>query len=287
MPQFNRILITGASGGLGTLLRKSIASMTHFLRISDVKKLTAAAPSEEIVLCDLADADAVLTMTHNVDMVIHMGGAVGAELPFKEILEANVIGSKNLYEACRKNGVKRVIWGSSTHAVGFYSRTQNIDASAMPRPDSLYGVSKVFGEAMAQYYWDKFKLESVSVRIGSCFPKPTDRRMLTTWLSYPDFVHLIESCLRAPRVEHTIVYGVSNNDSQLYDNRMAAHLGFRPRDNAEVFRAEIEAASPPYHHDDINIAVHGGRFAAAGHLEDQDLGAQAANTISVSTRKWP
>ena len=164
--------------------------------------------------------------------------------------------------------MKRVVWGSSNHAIGFYSRTQRIDASVPVRPDSDYGVSKVFGEAMAQYYWDKFRLETVSLRIGSCFPKPTDRRMLTTWLSYPDLVHLVECCLSAPRVEHTIVYGVSNNDSVLWDNGMAAHLGYRPKDNAEAFRSEVEARTEPYERDDLTIAVHGGSFALAGPPED-------------------
>lgn len=198
MPLFRRILLTGASGSLGTLLRDPISAMTKVLRLSDIKEVRNRATREEVVICDLADADAVSRMTRNVDIVVHMGGAVGAELPFEEILQSNIIGFKNLYEACRKNGVQRVIWGSSNHAFGFYPRTQRIDASATPRPDSFYGVSKVFGEAMAQYYWDKFKLESVSIRIGSCFPKPTDRRMLTTWQSYPDFVHLVECCLRSP-----------------------------------------------------------------------------------------
>jgi uronate dehydrogenase len=267
LAKIERLLLTGASGQLGTLLREKIAPQAEILRLSSRYDLGQPASNEEISICDLADADAVLEMTRDVDMVIHMGG-VGKEDTFAAILQSNYIGFYNLYEGCRKNGVKRVIWGSSNHAIGFYPRMQRIDASVTPRPDSNYGVSKVFGEGMAQYYWDKFKLESVSIRIGSCFPKPTNRRMLTTWQSYPDFVHLVECCLNAPRVEHTIVYGVSNNDSQLWDNRMAAHLGYRPKDNAETYRAEVEAASQPYDRDDLTIAVHGGQFAAAGHFED-------------------
>lgn len=267
MDKLNRILLTGASGGLGTLLREEIAKHCNILRLTNRHDMGEAAENEEIVLCDLADADAVMELTRDVDMVIHMGG-VGRENTFDAILQSNYVGFYNLYEGCRKNGVKRVIWGSSNHAIGFYPRTQRIDASVTPRPDSNYGVSKVFGEGMAQYYWDKFGLESVSIRIGSCFPKPVDRRMLTTWLSYPDFVHLTECCLAAPRVEHTIVYGVSDNDSQLWDNHMAAHLGYRPKDNAEVYREEVEAATKPYDRDDLTIAAHGGGFAAAGHFED-------------------
>jgi uronate dehydrogenase len=268
MSQLKRILLTGAAGGLGTVLRKPLRAMAQHLRLSDRKRPPEPAHDEEIVACDVADAAAVLALTRDVDMLVHLGGAVGADLSFDEVLQANVLGLKNIYEACRRNGVKRVIWGSSNHAFGFYPRAQRIDAATVPRPDSFYGVSKVFGEAMAQYYWDKFQLQSVSMRIGSCFPKPTDLRMLSTWQSYPDFVHLVQCCLRAPAVGHTIVYGVSNNDSRLWDNHMAEHLGYRPKDNAEVFRAEIEATAPVYRQDDPQITLHGGSYAAAGHTHE-------------------
>ena len=267
MAQFKRLLLTGASGGLGTLLRKEIAPMAEVMRLTNRHDMGEAGPNEEIVLCDLADKEAVMELTRDVDMVIHMGG-VGRESTFEAILQSNYVGFYNLYEGCRKNGVKRVIWGSSNHAIGFYPRTEVIDASVTTRPDSNYGVSKVFGEGMAQYYWDKYGLESVSMRIGSCFPEPVDRRMLTTWFSYPDFVHMTERCLIAPRVEHTIIYGVSDNDMRLWDNHMAAHIGYRPKDNAEVFRAKVEAATEPYQRDDLTIAAHGGGFAAVGHFED-------------------
>ena len=263
----NRILLTGASGGLGTVLRKELGRCCNVLRLTDKDDPGTAADNEEVVVCDLSDASAALELTRGIDMVIHMGG-MGREATFDEILQSNYIGFYNLYEGCRKNGVRRVIWGSSNHAIGFYPRTQRIDASVTPRPDSNYGVSKVYGEGMAQYYWDKFAVESVSIRIGSCFPKPSDRRMLTTWLSYPDLIHLVEQCLAAPRVEHTIVYGVSDNDCQLWDNHMAAHLGYRPKDNAEMYREEIEAITEPYDRDDLTIAAHGGGFAASGHFED-------------------
>jgi uronate dehydrogenase len=278
--EFSRILLTGASGALAGVLRTPLAARASRLRLSDRRPVGQIAAHEEEVVGDLADAELVSRITRNVDVVVHMGGAVGADLPFTEILQSNVIGLTNLYEACRVNGVQRVIWASSCHAIGFYPRTLRIDAAVMPRPDTFYGVSKVYGEAVAQYYWDKFRLESVSIRIGSCFPKPTDTRMLSTWQSYPDFVRLVECCLGAPRVEHTIVYGVSNNDSQLWDNRLAAHLGYRPQDNAEAFRAEIETTAD-FKPDDILVAVHGGRFAAAGHGA---LGRDAAVGPAAMTR---
>ena len=267
MTGFKRLLITGAGGNLGRLLRTEIAGLTQTLRVSDRSGLGPAAPHEEQVVCDLSDADAVLDMTRDVDMIVHMGG-VGLESTFADILQSNYIGFYNLYEGARKNGVRRVVWGSSNHAIGFYPRTQRIDAAVPVRPDSNYGVSKVYGEAIAQYYWDKFRIETVSIRIGSCYAAPQDRRQLTTWLSFPDLTHLVERALLAERVEHTIIYGVSDNDCQLWDNHLATHLGYRPRDNAETHRASVEASHPPIDRDDLMIAVHGGGFAKAGHFED-------------------
>jgi uronate dehydrogenase len=267
MARFKRLLITGAAGNLGKHLRGEIGHLTDRLRLSDVNDMGEAAPNEEIFQGDVADADLMMEVTRDVDMVIHLGGQ-SVEGTWESVLNSNIVGFYNMYEGCRKNGVRRLIWGSSNHAIGFYPREHVIDASVYPRPDSNYGVSKVFGEAVAQYYWDKFNFETVSVRIGSCFPKPLDRRMLTTWLSYPDFTHLIERCLIAPRVAHTIIYGVSDNNSKLWDNHMAAHIGFRPKDNAEVYRAEVEAAHPELDPNDTVVMRHGGGFAKAGHFED-------------------
>lgn len=282
--RFKRILLTGAAGALGGVLRKSLAQSAPRLRLSDRKPLVPIGPREEAIVGDLADPEVVMRMTRDVDVVVHMGGAVGAELPFELILQANIVGLTNLYEACRLNGVRRVIWGSSNHAIGFYPRTQRLDASVMPRPDSYYGVSKVYGESIAQYYWDKFRLETVSVRIGSCFPKPTDIRMLSTWQSYRDFGHLIDCCLRAPRVEHTIVYGVSNNDCQLWDNRMAEHLGYKPQDNAEAYRVEVEAAASTPERDAALLAVHGGMYASAGHPRREPNTSAAATKDAVTIK---
>ncbi len=267
MARFNRLLITGAAGNLGNHLRTDIAHMADHLRLSDVKDMGAATKNEEIVQGDVADAKLMMEITRDVDMVIHLGGQ-SVEGTWENVLNSNIAGFYNIFEGCRKNGVRRLIWGSSNHAIGFYPREQVIDASVYPRPDTNYGVSKVFGEALAQYYWDKYGFETVSVRIGSCFPKPLDHRMLTTWLSYPDLTHLVERCLISPRVAHTVIYGVSNNASKLWDNHMAAHIGFNPKDNAEDYRAEIEAKSGAPDINDRFIACHGGSFASAPHFED-------------------
>jgi len=267
MARFNRLLLTGAAGNLGRHLRTELAPMTDHLRLSDINDLGQAGPNEELVQGDVADADLMLEATKDVDMIVHMGGQAN-EHTWETVLNANIIGLYNIFEGCRKNGVKRIVWPSSNHAIGFYPREQVIDASVYPRPDTNYGVSKVFGEGLAQYYWDKYGLEAVSMRIGSCFPKPLDRRMLSTWLSYADMTHLVERCLIAPRVAHTVIYGVSDNDMKLWDNHLAAHIGFKPKDNAEVFRDAVEAATPVPDPNDVAAARHGGGFAGAPHYED-------------------
>ena len=268
MAKTRRILLTGAGGQLGTILRPEMAKMAEMVRVTDRCALPpATGEHEEVVSCDLTDLGAVIDITRDVDTIVHMGGA-GREGAFLDVMSGNIHGFYNLYEAARKNKVSRVIWGSSNHAVGMHPRTTLIDNKVQPRPDSIYGASKVFGEALAQLYWDKYGLESVSIRIGSCFPQPVDRRMLSTWFAYPDLVHLIERCVIAPITEHTMIYGVSNNDSCPWDNRHASHLGFRPKMNGEDYREAVEATTEPYRIDDPTIACHGGGYAAMGHFED-------------------
>lgn len=267
MARFRRLLLTGAAGRLGTVLREGLRGLADGIRVSDVAPVEAAGGGEEAAACDLGDAAAVRALTRDVDAVVHMGGVSGEDA-FARILNANIVGIYNLYEGCRANGVRRVVWASSNHAVGFYPRTRTIDASVPQRPDSVYGLSKAFGENLAQYYWDKFRIETVSIRIGSCFPEPVDRRMLATWLSHRDLVHLVERALTAPRVGHMVVYGMSDNDETYWDNTMASSLGFRPRDSAEGHRARIEGESPAPDPDDPAHRWHGGAFAGAGHYED-------------------
>lgn len=264
----NRILLTGAAGGLGTELRPFLRKLCNHLRVSAREPIADLTGNEEMATLDLADFDKVLEATEGVDAIIHMGG-VSKENTFANILNGNILGLYNVYEAARRNKVKRVIWGSSVHAVGYHKRTDVLDTDCATRPDSLYGVSKVFGEGLAQYYFDKFAVESVSIRIGSSFPKPVDWRMLSTWLSYSDLRHLIERCLLVPKVDHTIVFGCSNNDQSFWDNTKVGYLGYRPQDNAEAYRPELEASvvKPPFN--DTAITYQGGGFVVAGHFEDK------------------
>jgi len=160
------------------------------------------------------------------------------------------------------------VFASSNHVTGFYEQTRRIDADAPMRPDGLYGVSKCFGENLSRFYFDRYAIETVCLRIGSSFPEAKDRRMLATFLSYDDLVELVRCALFAPEVGHTIAFGMSNNSVKWWDNSKAAHLGFKARDTADVQRARVEAKGPPLDPSDPAAIYQGGAFVHAGPFED-------------------
>ena len=261
--KLNRLLLTGAAGGLGKVLRPRMAAMAHTVRVSDVAELGAAAACEELVRCDLGDYDGMLSLLDGVDSVVHLGG-MSTDGPFEPILNANIRGVYNLYEGARIHGVKRILFASSNHVVGFHKQTDRLDATAAMRPDGNYGVSKAFGESLASFYFDRFGIETVCMRIGSSFPVPIDHRMMSTWLSYDDLTELIRCALFAPTVGNTIVYAASDNTPAWWDNRYAAHLGWTPKDSSEPFRAEIEATVPRLDPSDPALVYQGGKFVKLG-----------------------
>jgi uronate dehydrogenase len=232
-----RILITGAAGALGKELRRRLFGRYPLLRLSDVNAMEPARQGEEIVQCDLADAAAVDRVCEGIDAIVHLGGQ-SIEAPWERVIQSNLVGCVNLYEGARKARVDRVIFASSNHAIGFYHRRQRIDHTTPPKPDSRYGVSKAFGEDLSHYYALKHGIRGLCLRIGSCYPKPTNARFLSTWLSYDDFERLIEVGLHADYV-YEIAYGVSDNTRAWWDNSRIKALGYRPQDNAEAFAKEV------------------------------------------------
>lgn len=255
-----RLLVTGAAGGLGRAMRDRFSKMADEVRLSDIVEIQGElAANETFVRCDLADAAAVHTLVEGCDGIIHLGG-ISVEDKFSKILNANLLGLYNLYEAARANGQPRIIFASSNHTIGFYRQDQHIDASAPMRPDGLYGVSKCFGEALARMYFEKFGQETAIVRIGSCVEKPVNYRMLSSWMSYDDFASLINCAFRAPLLGCPIIWGVSNNDSRWWDNSQAEYLGWRPKDNAEIYRAELEKTLPRPGTDEPLSLYQGGQF---------------------------
>ncbi|MCQ8780674.1 NAD-dependent epimerase/dehydratase family protein [Mangrovibrevibacter kandeliae] len=256
-----RLLITGAAGGLGRLARSRLKHLARTLRLSDVAPMEAPGEGEEVIQCNLGDRQAVRDLVAGCDGILHLGG-VSVERTFDEICEANLVGVYNLYEAARAAGQPRILFASSNHTIGFYTQDVRLQVDDPHRPDSLYGVSKCFGEAMSSLYFDKFGQETALVRIGSCFPEPRDHRMLATWLSPDDFVSLVECVFRAPRIGRPIVWGVSNNQATWWDNSSAAFLGWQPKDSSEAFRAKIDAAMSVPDKDAVDAVYQGGKFCA-------------------------
>ncbi|EHK63939.1 nad-dependent epimerase/dehydratase [Achromobacter arsenitoxydans SY8] len=224
--------------------------------------MAPAQDGEEVVPCNLADAPAVSELVRGVDAIVHLGG-VSVERPFEEILPANIQGVYNLYEAARLQGVKRVVFASSNHVIGFYEQGRTLDADVPLRPDGYYGLSKAYGENLSRFYFDRYGIQTVCLRIGSSFPEPKDRRMLVTWLSHDDLTDLVLRSLFTPDVGHLIVYGASANRDSWWDNRSAAALGFAPKDSSERFRAQVEA-QPALSADDPAARFQGGAFVKAG-----------------------
>ena len=261
------LLLTGAAGGVGQALRPLLSQIAETVVLSDLTPINDLRPSERFVACDLADRSGVEELVSGVDGIIHLGG-ISVEKPFDMMLQGNIVGLYNLYEAARAVGRPRIVFASSNHAIGFYRRDERIDNTVPTRPDSLYGVSKVFGEAVASLYFDKFGQETLSVRIGSCFPEPRNTRMLATWFSVRDFLSLCGCAFEAPRLGYTIVYGVSDNNEQWWDNSKATFLGWRPQDSSAPWRAEILARTPAEDPNDPAVIYQGGGFASAAHPED-------------------
>jgi uronate dehydrogenase len=233
-----RLLITGAAGNLGRVVRLRFRGSFPVVRLSDRDEMATAESGEEVMRCDLSDAAAVKTLCDGVDAILHLGGR-STEGSWPEILNANIVGAINLWEAARLAGVERILFASSNHVVGLYRRTTSFDHTVMPRPDGRYGLSKAFGEDLASLYAMKHGIKAFCIRIGSCFEKPSNERMLSTWLSFADFERLIRVGLSADYL-FEIVYGQSRNTRAFWDNSNAYRLGYDPQDNAEVFAAAVE-----------------------------------------------
>ena len=258
-----KLLITGAAGEIGCVLRVGLYDV-YTLRLLD-KRAQAARAGEECVVADLADTAALRQAMSGIDCVVHLAG-VPREGAWEAILPNNIIGTYNLFEAAREAGVKRVIFASSNHVVGYYRAAQEVGISEPERPDSRYGVSKAYGEALGRMYADKYGLEVACLRIGSFRGLPEDARQLATWISHRDMVELTRCCIEAAKFHFVVLYGVSNNTRNRWQNPHAAEIGYRPQDNAEQYAAELAAKTPPA--GDPAREFHGGAFCALEFVGD-------------------
>jgi uronate dehydrogenase len=255
------VLVTGAAGDIGRRLRKLLKGVYPNLRLSDIKPPADLAADETFIKADLASVTEVERAVAGVQGIVHLGG-FSVEGPWDTILNSNIIGTYNLFEAARRHRVERVVFASSNHAVGFYPRVRRIGTDASVRPDSRYGVSKAFGEALAAFYAHKHGLRTTSIRIGNVSDTPADKRRLSIWLKPEDLVQLVRIGLEHPDIVCEIFYGASDNTRGFWDNAQAFRFGYRPQGRAEDYRDEAlkaDAALPP---DPIGEWYQGGPYCS-------------------------
>ena len=253
------ILLTGAAGGVGQMLRPYFTAAGLQVRLSDIQAVGDLKSNETFMLADLNDEQTLKKIVHGVDGIVHLGGH-SVEGPWETILKSNIEGCYHLYEAARLGAVPRIVFASTNHTMGFYPRSETVGTSKMMRPDSRYGVSKVFGEALGALYSDKFGLRITNIRIGNVGFEPIDRRRLSIWLHPEDLFQLIMIGMKHPEIRYETIYGMSNNVRGWWDNQRAQELGYVPKHASEEFAAKIMAVQETA--DAIADRYQGGTFCA-------------------------
>jgi len=251
-----RVTVTGANGALATVLRPRLLARGLQLTSTGMSLAVPAGQAEQVLAGDLRDAAAIDAAFAGAQAVLHLAGS-STERPLPEIIQNNLLALHNVYEGARRHGVRRVVFASSNHAIGMYPTGQTLALTDPVRPDSFYGLSKVWGEAMGRLYWDKYEIETVAVRIGSAVERPVERRHLSTWLGFEDLEALIWQALTVPDLGFLTVWGVSANTRSCWDNAAAAALAYAPQQNAEDYAAAILAAP------DARFRHQGGSYAEA------------------------
>lgn len=258
-----RILVTGAAGAVGSMLRPLLVKRFERVFLCDLTEIPEAdlALNESFEVGNICDPGFVTRLASQVDGIVHLAGMVGPDYTFDEVLGPNISGSHHVFAAAQTAGVSHVVYASSHHAVGFFRRGDKIDASTAPRPDSFYGLSKAFGESAGSYFADKFGLNVLAIRIGYVGDQAIDERRLHTWISPRDLAQLIEIGLTTPDLGFEIVYGVSDNPDPFFDNSNATRLGYRPQDRAADHLADPSLLSQKPDTSTAEGTFVGGHFA--------------------------
>ncbi len=233
------ITLTGAAGALGRILRPGLLAAGRHLRSVDRIPLAPLFPTERTLAGDLRDPAFVDRALDGQSAVIHFAGT-SVERSLPDLVDNNLLALHALYEGARRHGVTRIVFASSNHAFGMHEANAPLTEHVAYRPDSLYGLSKMWGEGMAQLYWNRHAIETVSLRIGSAVERPTELRHLTTWLGHDDLLHLVQRAIEAPNVGCVAVWGISANTRASWTDRAADVIGYRPTQNAEDYVATVE-----------------------------------------------
>ncbi len=257
-----RILLTGAAGSIGSFLRRELAGVYPELILADIQPVTDLGSGETFLPLDITDANAFTAACEGADGILHFAGQSG-EAPWEDIRAKNIDGVYNLFEAARIQRVKRVCFATSNHAVGYYQRGERVNPDMKVLPDSRYGVSKAFGEALGALYAMKHGIGVFMMRIGNVSETPVDRRRLSIWISPRDMAQLCRIGLENPEIRYEIVFGVSDNDRTFYDNANAYRLGYKPQDCSEDYAAKVLAADLLTDPDNPAEIYQGGTFVTA------------------------
>ena len=257
-----KLVLTGACGNLGKVLREPLSKMADELVSTDIAEAPdTLLPNESYHRADVAEMDQIAPLLEGADMVVHFGAYVD-EGPFEKLLGPNYVGAYNIWEAAHRHGLRRVIYASSIHAIGLEATNAGVDTDTPHRPDTFYGLAKCFAEDLGRMYWEKRGLEAVCLRILSCTPEPQNARALGTWLSYGDMVRLVQRSVDTPTVGFTIAYGVSANTRAPVSNHKVGFLGYRPQDNAEDWAEALFAKAGTPDPQDLAQTRLGGPFAS-------------------------
>lgn len=229
-----RVLITGATGGVGLHLVTGLADDYELIQHGRTPRI----PEQEESLRegDLSSYEDMLALMDGVDTVVHLAGSASPESSWEDVLDANIIGTRNVLEAAREGGVRRVVLASSNHAMGMYDRYEEwpVYPTDVPRGDSLYGVSKIFGEALGRFYHDEHGLDVIALRIGWVSEDPLEAEediLRAMWLSPGDCVQVVQRAIEA-EVSFGLYYAISDNPNRRWSmTNTNLELGYRPQDS--------------------------------------------------------
>ena len=263
------ILMTGAAGIVGSALRPVLRAQYGKLLLSDIRPITDLETNESFESCDVADLAKLTELARKADGIIHLAGMVGPDYSFTEVLNPNIVGSYNIFQAAREAGITNVVYASSHHVVGFVKRGQAIDDQTAHQPDSHYGLSKAFGESAGAYFAHKFGLNVLSIRIGYVGESVSDERRVHTWISPRDLAQLIEIGLTEPNLGYEVFYGTSENPSPFFDNANAFRFGYRPKDSSRDHVTDPALLLEKPNSNTVAGACVGGRFASVGYQGKQ------------------